>query len=50
MKTKYFLISAFHLCLEMVSIEFLIIHKAVVSMKLSLHKLQYMAECHLDIH
>lgn len=31
----FFSINAFHLCLEMVPIEFLLIHKAVVSMKLS---------------
>lgn len=46
----FFFISTFLLCLDMVCIEFLIIHKAVVSMKLSYHKPQHMAECHLDIH
>lgn len=39
----------FHLCLETVFIECPLIHKAVVSMKLSEHKPHNMAGCHVKM-
>lgn len=49
MRTGRAVLVFFHLCLETVFIECPLIHKAVVSMKLSEHKPHNMADCHVKI-